>query len=249
SCPCPRAVGGARARSTAGARRSPDGHSRHPACVEAGPAASAKTSRARTCRRGRQNRRMIQGVERMFGDSIRGPAARRSARRVPKDFHKSPNVATGRKCGLTLPPIGRGWDRSREGSAMNVPTPPRSLKIGTIIDKTLGVLELNVRPVLLFIAGLTLANGAITYFTRDMTRATDALVLAIAAFAIGIVASYLLLSAAVRRTGLGSRTADDTFLPYCLMSILAILGILGGLILLILPGLVIMARWMLAGTL
>ncbi len=132
---------------------------------------------------------------------------------------------------------------------MNVPTPPRSLKIGTIIDKTLGVLELNVRPVLLFIAGLTLANGAITYFTRDMTRATDALVLAIAAFAIGIVASYLLLSAAVRRTGLGSRTADDTFLPYCLMSILAILGILGGLILLILPGLVIMARWMLAGTL
>jgi hypothetical protein len=132
---------------------------------------------------------------------------------------------------------------------MNVPTPPRSLKIGTIIDKTLGVLELNVRPVLLFIAGLTLANGAITYFTRDMTRATDALVLAIAAFAIGIVASYLLLSAAVRRTGLGSRTADDTFLPYCLMSILTILGILGGLILLILPGLVIMARWMLAGTL
>ena len=132
---------------------------------------------------------------------------------------------------------------------MTIPTPPRSLKIGTIIDKTLGVIELNVRPVLLFVAGLTLFTGAITYFSREMTRVTDAVVLGIAGFAVGIVASYLLLEAVVRRTGLRSRTSDDTFLPYCLMSILSILGIIGGLILLVIPGLVILARWLLAGPL
>ena len=120
---------------------------------------------------------------------------------------------------------------------MTIPTPPRSLKIGTIIDKTLGVI------------GLTLINGAITYFSREMTRVTDAVVLGIAGFAVGIVASYLLLEAVVRRTGLRSRISDDTFLPYCLMSILSILGIIGGLILLVIPGLVILARWLLAGPL
>ena len=132
---------------------------------------------------------------------------------------------------------------------MAVPTPPRSLKIGTIIDKTLGVIERNVTPVLAYVAGLTVINGAITYFSRDMTRVTDALVLGIAGIAVGIVAAYLLLEAVIGHMGLRSRTHEDTFLTYCGMSILATLGILGGFILLIIPGLVIIARWMLAGPL
>ena len=132
---------------------------------------------------------------------------------------------------------------------MTIPTPPRSLKIGTVVDKTLGVLELSVAPVLAFVVALTVINGAIGYFTRDMSRITDQLVLAAAGVAVSIVASYLLLTAIVQRTGLRSREQGDAFLPYCGMSILATLGIFGGLILLIIPGLVIMARWMLAGTL
>ena len=132
---------------------------------------------------------------------------------------------------------------------MAVPTPPRSLKIGAIIDKTLGVIERNVTPVLVYIAGLTAINGAIAYFTRDMTRVTDALVLGIAGIAVGIVAAYLLLETVIQRTGLRSRTREDTFLPFCAMSILATLGVIAGFILLIIPGLVIMARWLLAGPL
>ena len=132
---------------------------------------------------------------------------------------------------------------------MSIATPPRSLKTGTIIDKTLGVIEHSAMPVLGYVIGLTLINGTITYFTRDMTRITDALVLGIAGVAVGIVAAYLLLEAVVRRTGLRSRTEGDTFLPFCVMSILATLGVFAGFILLVIPGLVIMARWMLAGTL
>src|SRR5690606_7677363 len=59
----------------------------------------------------------------------------------------------------------------------------------------------------------------------------------------------LLLETVIQRTGLRSRTREDTFLPFCAMSILATLGVIAGFILLIIPGLVIMARWLLAGPL
>jgi hypothetical protein len=130
---------------------------------------------------------------------------------------------------------------------MTIPTPPRSLKIGTIIDKTLAVIEHSARPVLVYLVGLTLINATIAYLTLDMTAVRDQLFIGLANFAIGVVAAYFLLEAVVRRAGLRSRTDGDLFLPYCAMAVLATLGILAGLILLILPGLVIMARWSLAG--
>lgn len=132
---------------------------------------------------------------------------------------------------------------------MTIPTPPRSLKIGTIVDKTLGVIELGAAPVLAYVAGLTLINGAVAYFALEMTSVTDQLVLALANFAVGVVAAYLLLEALVRRAGLRTRESADVFLPFVLLSILATLGVLGGLLLLVLPGLVIMARWSIAGVL
>lgn len=128
-------------------------------------------------------------------------------------------------------------------------TPPRSLKIGTIVEKTLAVIELNLMPVLAFVAGLAAVNGVVTWLTLDMLRLTDQLVLSFTGIVVGIVATYFLLDAVVRRTGLRSRTGGDAFVPFCLMSILATLGVFGGFILLVIPGLVIMARWMLAGTL
>lgn len=132
---------------------------------------------------------------------------------------------------------------------MTIPTPPRSLKIGTIIDKTLGVIELSAVPVLIYAVGLTLINGAVAYFALEMTAVTDRLVIGLANFAIGVVAAYLLLEAVVQRTGLRARGDGDVFLPFVVMSILATLGVLGGLILLVIPGLVIMARWSIAGPL
>lgn len=132
---------------------------------------------------------------------------------------------------------------------MTIPTPPRSLKIGTIIDKTLGVIELSLAPVLAYAVGLTLINGAVAYFALEMTAVTDQLVLGLANFVVGVIAAYLLLEAVVQRTGLRSRADGDVFFPFVVMSVLATLGVLGGLILLILPGLVIMARWSIAGAL
>lgn len=124
--------------------------------------------------------------------------------------------------------------------------PPRSLKIGAIIDKTLGVVEHSLVPVLIFVAGLTLINAGATYYTVGLTRPRDGLVVWLGQFAVGIVAAYLLLSAMVRRTGLASRSDGDAFLGYFGLSILYTLGVMAGLILIVLPGLFIMARWSIA---
>ncbi len=125
----------------------------------------------------------------------------------------------------------------------------QSLKIGTIVDKTLAVIERNIMPMLIFAAGLTVANAAIKYFTLDMTRVTDALVIAAAGIVVGIVANYLVLDAIIRRTGLLTRTNGDVFIAYCVMSVLSTLGVMGGMILLIIPGLVILSRWIIAAPL
>ena len=121
-----------------------------------------------------------------------------------------------------------------------------SLKVGAIIDKTLGVIEHNIPPVLLCAAGLTAVNGAVAYFTQGMTRIADGLVIWLAGVAVGIVAAYLLVDAMVRRTGLRSRTEGDVFVAYCIMAVLSTLGVLGGMILLVIPGLVFWARWIIA---
>lgn len=126
---------------------------------------------------------------------------------------------------------------------------PRDLKIGKIIDKTLAVLELNMVPALIFVAALTAANLPITYTS---VGSLDPLKLAggqLLGSLIGFVCGYFLLVAMLRRTGLLSRTEGDVFLPYLGMSILAGLAVLLGLVAIILPGLFLMARWIIAGPL
>lgn len=123
---------------------------------------------------------------------------------------------------------------------------PRSLKVGIIIDKTLAVLEHNIQPALIYVAGLTLINAAIGYFSVDMTGAMDLAVIGIGKFAVGVVAAYMLFDAILRRTGLTSRTEGDVFLPYIWLAILYNLALVVGFILIVIPGLVVMARWSLA---
>lgn len=126
---------------------------------------------------------------------------------------------------------------------------PRDLKIGKIIDKTLAVLELNMVPALIFVVALTAANLPITYVS---TGSLDPLTLAggqVLNSVVGIVCGYFLLVAMLRRTGLQSRTGGDVFLPYLGMSLLAGIAVGLGFIAIVLPGLFLMARWMIAGPL
>jgi len=125
-------------------------------------------------------------------------------------------------------------------------SPARELKIGKIIDKTLGVLERNAMPVAIFVLVLTAASLPITYVSvaskAPLTAAGGQLLQSV----VGIVCSYFLLMAMMRRTGLQSASGEDVFLPYLGMSILSALAVMLGVIALVLPGLFLMVRWSIA---
>jgi len=124
--------------------------------------------------------------------------------------------------------------------------PSRGVTAGKIIDKTLGVLELNAVPMALFVVALTALSVPVTWFgvgSLDPLRILGGQLLIAAA---GIVCAYFLLIAALRRTGLYARTDGDAFLPYIGLSLLYTLGVMAGFLIVIIPGLWIMARWSMA---
>ncbi len=128
---------------------------------------------------------------------------------------------------------------------MNTVAPPRQLKIGTIIDKTLGVIEHSLAPAALYVAGVTFASAGVKYLTLGSTKPLEMAGSALVQFVVGITASYLLITAMLEKTGLRERK-EDVFFAFFALSVLYTLGVLLGFIAIVLPGLVIMARWSLA---
>jgi hypothetical protein len=124
--------------------------------------------------------------------------------------------------------------------------PPRRLKAGTIIDKTLGVLELNAVPAAIYVVALTILCVPVTWYGVGSLNPLRLLGGQLLNAAAGIVCAYFLLVAMLRRTGLYARTEGDAFLPYIGLSILSTLGVMLGMIAIIIPGLFILARWSIA---
>jgi len=124
----------------------------------------------------------------------------------------------------------------------------RELKIGEIIEKTMTVIEINAVPALIFVAVLALVVSPITYFTVEAAPLSK-LAVALLTIMIQTLASFLLLSIMIRRTGLLSRTKEDVFLTYLGLGVLSALAVLVGFILLVLPALFLMARWSIAPSL
>ena len=122
----------------------------------------------------------------------------------------------------------------------------RELKIGKIVDKTLGVLERCALPAALFVVVVTALSVAISYLTFGSTSVMRLLGGEFLKSAIGIVGSYFLLIQMVRRTGLRSRTDEEAFLPFIGLSLLSALGVMLGMIAFVIPGLFVMARWSIA---
>ncbi|WP_305096295.1 hypothetical protein [Croceibacterium aestuarii] len=124
--------------------------------------------------------------------------------------------------------------------------PARELKIGTIVEGTLELLERCKGPVAIYIVALTIINGAIDFYTVDRTAILQVLAKGGINFVVGVVAAYQLLEVLLRRTGNRPAGGDDLFLAYCVLSVLYTLGVMAGFIMLILPGLFFMARWIIA---
>ena len=123
---------------------------------------------------------------------------------------------------------------------------PRDLKIGKIIDKTLGVVERTALPALIFVIVVTALCAPISWFTVGSLSASRLAGGELLKAVIGIVAAYFLIVPMLRRAGLHTRSDADAFLPFIGLSVLSALGVLLGFIAFIIPGLFVMARWSIA---
>lgn len=124
--------------------------------------------------------------------------------------------------------------------------PPQELRIGSIIDATLDVLERNAVPAVIYLVLVAAANGAVGYFGVNYTSIVQELAKGVFGFAIAIAGAYLLFEVMLRKSGYLKPGTEDSFLPYVGLSILYSLGAGVGFILFIFPGLYIMARWSIA---
>lgn len=121
----------------------------------------------------------------------------------------------------------------------------RHLKVGRIIDKTLAALERAALPALLYVVVVGAINVAVTWFSLNITAPLEALGISLATVVVSIAATYWLLEAMLRATGLSERPAGD-LLPFAGLFVLYMLGVGLALIVVILPGLLVMARWSIA---
>ncbi|HEY6817359.1 MAG TPA: hypothetical protein VI168_17620 [Croceibacterium sp.] len=122
----------------------------------------------------------------------------------------------------------------------------RQLKIGAIIDKTLGVIEHSIAPSLIYVVVLGAASAAVKYFSLGSTAILETLGVALATMVVSIAAAYFLLDAMVERTGVRTRGTGDMFLPYIGLSVLYSIAVGLGFIVVVIPGLLLMARWSIA---
>lgn len=121
----------------------------------------------------------------------------------------------------------------------------RHLKVGRIIDKALGVLERAAVPALLYVAVIGGINVGVTWFSLGITAILDALGIMLATVVVSIAATYWLLETMLRSTELAPRPEGEV-LPFFALWILYSLGAGAAFLVVIIPGLLVMARWSIA---
>ncbi len=124
--------------------------------------------------------------------------------------------------------------------------PARELKIGVLINKTLDVLEKNWATVLLFIVVIGAINAGMTYLGQSRTAVTQQLGLTGMAIIAGVLVNYFLIGILLKKTGFKDKGEGGHIVPFFGLSILYTLGVGLGFVLIIIPGLIVMARWSVA---
>ena len=122
----------------------------------------------------------------------------------------------------------------------------RELEVGTILDKMFAVIERSLAVSLIYFVALSALNLALGYYLLGVIAPLPQLGSAGIKFVFGVIAAFFVLDAMICNTGLRSRTDGDVFLSYLVLSVVYTLGLLVGFIAIVLPGLYIMSRWIVA---
>ncbi len=122
----------------------------------------------------------------------------------------------------------------------------RELKVGRLINKTLDVLEKNWVVALIFIVGIAAINAGMAYVGLTRTAILQQLGLTAASIVIGVFVNFFLITTLLKRTGLMAEGEGGHLIPFLGLSVLHSLGVGLGFVLLIIPGLFVMARWSVA---
>ena len=124
--------------------------------------------------------------------------------------------------------------------------PRRNLNIGTIIDRTVDVFSKNIVAGLAFIVVFA-ALGSTTDFLSQGAPIRAALFSLIVGLA-SIFGSYFLAVTMLRKDGLMAYQGPPRLLPFLGLGILTGIATVLGFLLFVIPGLILMARWSIAGS-
>ncbi|WEK46812.1 MAG: hypothetical protein P0Y56_00550 [Candidatus Andeanibacterium colombiense] len=127
--------------------------------------------------------------------------------------------------------------------------PNRELTVGEIIDKTLTLVSRSGLPALMFILFIGAAGTVADVFVRKSMQvpSVEAIIHSTAysllLTIVKIIASYPLVVSMMKRSGLMTYKGDWRLIGFIGMELLVMLGVIGGLILVIIPAFIFMARW------
>ncbi len=122
----------------------------------------------------------------------------------------------------------------------------RELKAGRLINKTLDVLEKNWATALIYIIVLGALTSGMAYVGLSRTAALQQVGLAVASILVSTIVNYALIRTLLKKSGLMGQGDGGHLVPFFGLSILYTLGVGLAFVVLILPGLFVMARWSLA---
>jgi len=127
----------------------------------------------------------------------------------------------------------------------------QDISTGTIISATIDTVRANSRPVMYFIALFTVV-GTITDYAELSGDVTGEAIVGLWQLSItvaSVVAMYFLLEAMLRQAALMDHFGPRRILPYVGQAIVMTVGIVFGVLLLVIPGMILAARWVLASPL
>lgn len=127
--------------------------------------------------------------------------------------------------------------------------PDADITIGTVISATMNVLRDNLQAVAFFVGVFTVAGSVADYATSSAGSETYGVLGGLWQMSVGIASilgMYLLIEAMLKDAGLMSYEGSRRFPAYFGQAIIIGFGVAFGLLFLIVPGLILAARWSVA---